>query len=80
MDNVPIENPHESAMNELLDRIRELEAENKRLTNERDLYRRALQRMTESPQMGQPGELPRYIAKDALRDGVRIRNRQMEDK
>jgi len=50
------------------------QAEIEQLKAECDIYRKALLKMTEAPRMDQPGELPRYVAKDALRDGIKARD------
>ena len=58
-----------------LNEIGKLSKEVERLREERDIYRTALLRITESPRMNDPGELPRYIAKDALHAGVKARHK-----
>ena len=56
-------------------RIHELEIENQCFREEIAIYREALQRMIGAPRMCDSAEFPRYIAKDALRNGIKIRTK-----
>ena len=60
-------------IDQLQDAVVYLRAEIERLRAERDIYRKALLKMTKAPRMDQPDELPRYVAKDALRAGIKAR-------